>query len=326
MQINVQLISIVRNSLISFNKKYLFMKIAIGKKLSRFRILYAYAYFLVLLLVFYIISCAWTSITSLTDPEFSNLSFRKIMVTAPFSDLEYKQSVEDNFQASLKNLGIDVVRGMDLFLPTREYSTDEMNKILKSNGIESVLIVAFTNYWSSQAYIPGSSSTTGTASLIGNSIYYSSRTRNYGGYYISKPNVTFELRLIEPFSGKTAWIGKSYTRGNAFANFNTLISSLANRTSEKLFEEGLIVKNAHYNPDEHQKVNNAIAYPDFNFTKTIDKPQLRTVFPNFRKSNPSYSKYSDKEILRICRDKNRHLSSMSDNELIKLLENKYAKK
>ena len=67
-------------------------------------------------------------------------------------------------------------------------------------------------------YIPETSSSQGDVSLYGNSLYYESYTREYGGYYVSKPRVKFEIRLFEVKSGEIAWIAISLTRDNAFAD------------------------------------------------------------------------------------------------------------
>jgi len=80
----------------------------------------------------------------------------------------------------------------------------------------------------------------GTSALTGNTINYLSHTQQYGGYYISKPRVRYEMRLFDVLTGNTAWVATSVTRGNAFARFDTLIGSLAETTVEKLKEDGLI--------------------------------------------------------------------------------------
>ena len=101
-------------------------------------------------------------------------------------------------------------------------------------------MVGLKDYWTSQTYIPKSLSSRGNASLYGNSLYYNSYTQQYGGYYISKPNVKFEIRLFDTKSGQVAWLTSALTEGNAFADYNTLASSLAKKVVKKLIEENML--------------------------------------------------------------------------------------
>jgi hypothetical protein len=54
---------------------------------------------------------------------------------------------------------------------------------------------------------------------------------------VSKPNVEFETRLLDPSSGGTLWMSSSVTRGNAFAEFDTLMYSLAREVVRRLEQE-----------------------------------------------------------------------------------------
>jgi PKD repeat protein len=97
------------------------------------------------------------------------------------------------------------------------------------------------DYWTSESYVPKSSSTQGSANLYGNSLYYRSYTQQYGGYYVSKPNVSFETRLFDRKSGEVAWLVSSTTRGNAFADYGNLASSLAKKVVSELKKEEMLV-------------------------------------------------------------------------------------
>ncbi|GAH01571.1 unnamed protein product, partial [marine sediment metagenome] len=72
------------------------------------------------------------------------------------------------------------------------------------------------------------------------SLYYRSYTQEYGGYYISKPNVKFEIRLFDSRSGQVAWLATSLTKGNAFADYDALANSLAKKVVEMLIEEDML--------------------------------------------------------------------------------------
>jgi hypothetical protein len=184
--------------------------------------------------------CASTKITSFRDPAFATKTFHKILVVAPFSDLESRTMAESAFVDRLTSYSVDAIPSMKVLMPTRTYSSEEFLKILSEIKIDGVLLVTLVDASSTQTFVPGSSSTYGQATLSGNTVNYSGTTQNYGGYYISKPRVRYEIRLYDVSTGNTAWVATSLTRGNAFAHFDTLIDSLADTAVEKLHEDALL--------------------------------------------------------------------------------------
>jgi hypothetical protein len=186
--------------------------------------------------------CASTHITAFKDPDFVGRSFHRILVVAPFSDMEYRDTAEKNFVFWLSQFSIEAISSIQKMPPTRNYSDEDYNKILLKNNIEAVLVITLTDAFTSETYVPGSSRTDANATLMGNYIQYSSQTSQSPGYFISKPRVKFELRLFDVATGKTAWIASSFTKGNALAGFGTLMNSLANNTAFQLRYDGLLRK------------------------------------------------------------------------------------
>ena len=182
---------------------------------------------LVALMIFYLTGCAWTTLNTVKNPELSQVKFRKILIVAPFSDIGLRKQTENAFLTQFNLLGINAVPSIELIPPLKDYTEQDLLKILEQNNIDGVLVVALQDYWTSQVYIPKRSLSQGSASLFGNSLYYQSYTQEYGGYYISKPRVKFEIRLFDVQTGQVAWLATSLTRGNAFADYNTLVTSLA---------------------------------------------------------------------------------------------------
>jgi hypothetical protein len=185
-------------------------------------------------------ACASTKMTSMRDPSVYASAYQRLLIVAPFSDLESRMQAENAFVAQLANRGIHGIPSISVFLPTRGYSDEEVSSILGDIGAEGVLLVTMTDAYTQQSYVPGSSTTTGTATLSGNVVNYAGTTQHYGGYYISKPRVHYELRLFDISTGKTSWVATSLTRGNAFAQFDMLIQSLAQTAVQKLQEDGMI--------------------------------------------------------------------------------------
>lgn len=185
-------------------------------------------------------SCAATRMTTVRDPSAPRSSFRNILVIAPFSDLGSRTEAENSFVARLGERGVVGIPSITVMPPLKEYVEEELLQILDESGADSILIISLTDAYTKETYVPQSSTTTGSASLYGNVVNYSSRTQYHGGYYISKPRVHYELRLLDVSTGNTVWLATSLTRGNAYADFNTLIDSLARTAVRKLEEDGVI--------------------------------------------------------------------------------------
>ena len=173
------------------------------------------------------LGCATTDISTLRNPLYGSITFSKLLVSAPFQDLETRRIAESSFVNKFNELGIEAVMAIDLIPPIKVYTEEEINKIINTNHIDGVLIATLTDYYTDQAYVPESSKTTGSATVYGNRIYGNSTTRKSGGYYINKPRVRFEVNIYTTTTGDIVWKATSFTRGNAFANQQTLLSSLA---------------------------------------------------------------------------------------------------
>ena len=199
-------------------------------------------FFVILVLIFamVLIGCADTTLSTIRNPELSQIKFGKLLVVAPFSDIGLRKQTEDAFIAKFNLSGMNAISSIQRIPPVKDYNKQELLKILEQDKIDGILVVGLKDYWTSQSYVPKSSSSRGSASLYGNSLHYQSYTQEYGGYYISKPNVKFEIRLFDSKSGQVAWLATSLTKGNAFADYNTLANSLAKKVVKMLIEENML--------------------------------------------------------------------------------------
>jgi len=131
---------------------------------------------LLVLVIFYLSGCAWTTLNTIKNPELSQVKFRKLLVVAPFSDIGLRKQTENAFIAQFNLSGVNAISSIELISPVKDYNEQELLKILEQNNIDGVLVVGLQDYWISQVYIPKSSSSLGSASLYGNSLYYQSYT------------------------------------------------------------------------------------------------------------------------------------------------------
>jgi len=196
---------------------------------------------LLMLIAVYLMGCASTKISTVRNPESYNTKFENILVIVPFTDIGLRRQTEEIFVSKFNSSDMKALSSLELMPPIKDYSDQELMNILDKNKVDGILTVALKDYWTSESYVPKSSSTQGSANLYGNSLYYRSYTQQYGGYYVSKPNVSFETRLFDRRSGEVAWLVSSTTSGNAFADYGNLASSLAKKVVSELKKEDMLV-------------------------------------------------------------------------------------
>ena len=129
----------------------------------------------------------------------------------------------------------------NILVPTRSYINDEIIELIKQNNIDAVLIVSLIDISSTKTNIPEHQTTTGSINLYGNTAYFKAHTNTYGGYYISRPNATFELKLYDGITGNCMWIASAYTRGKPLSEFANLLDSLAIQTVNKFIQDQLTI-------------------------------------------------------------------------------------
>jgi len=178
-------------------------------------------------------SCATTSMSFLSNPEIRVSSFKKIMVYAPFQDISWRKSMESYFVEEFTKNGKNAISSIEIVSPLKTYTDQEFNALLANAGIDAVISIIIVDSYTDQAYIPQSSTTTGSARVSGNTIYGQSRTSTSGGYYVSKPRVKFEINLFQSETGVLAWKATAFTAGNAFADTSTLFKSLAAKVTKE---------------------------------------------------------------------------------------------
>lgn len=193
---------------------------------------------LISILIF--ISCAKTEITSFKDPNTSNYNLQKIIVIASNLDMPSRKSLEEKTSNKLTESGITGISSLQLFYPTRSYSEQEVITILNSNQIGGILILELSDAYSKQTYIPESYSSKSKGTIVGNQVNINTKTYKHGGYYLNKPVVHFNLKLISTKNGQTLWVGSSKTGGNAYADTDDLFNSLSETATHKLLEDGFI--------------------------------------------------------------------------------------
>lgn len=204
---------------------------------------YSISFFMIL----FLISCASTKMTSFKDPDYQKAEFKRILVVANTNDLEDRQKLESKMVEAFSEIGVFAMESFRLFPPTRELTDEEKVNLLLKNDIDAFISISVGESGVDEVYVPQTSSTTktkGEVNVYGNTARYKgkSTTTYQGGYTLNKPWAEFETKLYDVSNGQMAWISNSFTKGNAYANRNTVINSYCGKTVDQLLEDKLILK------------------------------------------------------------------------------------
>jgi hypothetical protein len=111
---------------------------------------------------------------------------------------------------------------------------------IQTIGADAVLLLTLTEARSDQSYVPKTTTTSGEVTQAGNKAKISATSQETGGYYVSKPVVSFKVEVFEAATNQTVWLATTETRGSSDANFRILMRSLADTTAEKLTAQRLL--------------------------------------------------------------------------------------
>jgi len=196
--------------------------------------------FFLLLILLTMLGCATTEIGSAVDRQHKSNKYSNILFISTQSNLIQKEGIEGSFLEASSDLDIKAYISMRILPPIREYTTFEIEEILDRYKIDGILFIALQDYWETYAFIPGRSYVKASASLIGNTLRYSSVTANSPGTMISAPNVIFECRFFDPRIQNFVWRSTSKTSGDPFTDFSMLTSSLSKTTLDKLVQDYIL--------------------------------------------------------------------------------------
>ena len=196
--------------------------------------------------------CASTKMHSFVAPDFREHRYSRLLIAVHIDHLDQRDDAETEFVKRISKCGVECLRALDVLPPTRKYEDEQFRKALTDARVDAVLIIRETEYYEDEYYVPPSSSTYTTGNLSANTYYYGNRSRTLGtvhstshtttsgGYTYTKPRVRHEGQLWDVQTGKMAWIAGTFTRGNAYARFRHLTSSVADEVADTLWKEGFI--------------------------------------------------------------------------------------
>src|SRR5437016_12848237 len=190
-------------------------------------------------IVFSLAACATTSMNSLPSPELGGRSFHNILVVAAFADLGIRRETEDRFAAADSEGDFQFVPSYQVFCPGRQYTPEETGALLRKYEIDATLVIFPGQGGATSGYVPPTYSSgctvwssTGGCSQV--------TTTQSGGYSYRKPWAQFTAQLYDATSGTGVLVASATTGGNAYARAVTLVHSMADKTIERLTEDGII--------------------------------------------------------------------------------------
>lgn len=190
---------------------------------------------------------AATDLSGIVDPSYKgNFQTHKMVVMGFGMQIDEQRALENTFEQSLIEYNVAVLRGLEVFPPTRNYSDKDIYEIAKSKGADTLLIVSADGHDISETYIPPTYHPGTSRSYIygyGNFATVNTYTTpGYisGGYSVSKPRMNVSVHLKNTKNKETIWTAGGFSRGNAFASFSDLAVSIAATTVEELSKEDLI--------------------------------------------------------------------------------------
>lgn len=192
---------------------------------------------------------ATTRMSGYVDPDYrGSFQVQKIVVTSLGVPLEEKKNVEEAYISSLTSYNLEIIRGLDLYPPTRDVQKEKLIPLARKAGADSLLLLSVGARDVQQEYVPPTyhpGSSTSYVSGYGNYATvntYHSPGYTSGGYNISKPSQAVFVTLFDTKKSKVVWEAEGISGGNAFANFNDLSISAVKASIKELEKEGLILK------------------------------------------------------------------------------------
>ena len=182
--------------------------------------------------------CASTEMTSFTDPAFKGLAFHHFLVVARSNNLSTRLWLESHLVQTLTTHRIFANESILLLPPTRKFSDEQMKDSLLRHNFDAYIVIDVGESGVESIYIPPTQATTKTTHNSTDT--WTSTTSIVGGGTIEKPWADVRTTMCDASTNEVIWIADSFTGGNGYASFNTVIDSYCSKVLERLENVGLV--------------------------------------------------------------------------------------
>lgn len=183
--------------------------------------------------------CASTALTSLPAPEAQGRIFHHVLVVAAVADLDLRQTTELRLASHSISGAFDLVPGYTILFPGREYTKEEVASVLRAHNIDATLVIQPSAAGATPVYVPPTYVTSCTSWNAATGCGQTATTQVSGGDY-ALPWERFVASLYDAATGNSIWIATATTKGNIFADDQTLANSMADETVARLIADGLL--------------------------------------------------------------------------------------
>ena len=193
---------------------------------------------LILLISFLLfVSCATTKISSFKNPDIDFSNYQRMLILGNSRDIDFRKTIETDLVTAFTEQSIGAVSSIELISPVKEYTDEEIQKILSENNIDGYLSVAVVTALEESAYVPQTSYTNYRSQYVNGQLISTPYTSTYGGYSVSYPKASFEIILTDIKTGQIAFKATANSEGDEFSDMKTISKSLA----KKIVEEYIVL-------------------------------------------------------------------------------------
>ena len=193
---------------------------------------------LILLISFLLfVSCATTKISSFKNPDIDFSNYQRMLILGNSRDIDFRKTIETDLVTAFTEQSIGAVSSIELISPVKEYTDEEIQKILSENNIDGYLSVAVVTALEESAYVPQTSYTNYRSHYVNGQLISTPYTSTYGGYSVSYPKASFEIILTDIKTGQIAFKATANSEGDEFSDMKTISKSLA----KKIVEEYIVL-------------------------------------------------------------------------------------
>jgi len=183
---------------------------------------------LILIFIIFLAGCASTKISSFKDPVGPPVQYKRIFVVAVIPDVDGRKYLEHKVCDELEKLGYTGVPSIEYILPTRQYTAEDVNKIIADTKVDGVLLLELSGNEEKMrsTFRP---------------VYNPSKEKyEYVSGFYNQPYLYFKMQLLDVRENRTIWTATSETKGNKYADRDDLLNSLSESTIESLKKDGVL--------------------------------------------------------------------------------------
>lgn len=182
---------------------------------------------------------AHTSMSSMPSPDLHGRTYHHVLVVAAVADLGLRRDMELRVVEHGVPGQYEFVASHAVFFPGRQYTSDEVKAALREHSIDATLVIEPGQAGATSGYVPPTY-TTGCTAWNSETGCTQVTTTQSGGFSYHRLWAQFTASLYDAQSGASVWVASATTGGNAYANTTTLVRSMADKTADRLADDGVL--------------------------------------------------------------------------------------